>query len=150
MNRNARLIQGIQNLAVDEIGYTESGGRVTVYLKTVGGTVYTFSGGASSSSGSLQYADKLGILRVVAGVLYGESTTSHLPEGSQLYFTDARVYTAAKALLKEGSGITITADDGAQTLTVAATSSGPDLDTILTSDSGDVLVSDTGYVLVEG
>lgn len=52
------------------------------------------------------------------------ATTSDLAEGSNLYYTDARVYTAAKAQLVAGSNVTITADDTAKTLTIDAASSG--------------------------
>lgn len=45
--------------------------------------------------------------------------TDQLPEGiANLYFTDARVYAAAKAMLLEGDGVTITANDGDMTLTI--------------------------------
>lgn len=52
------------------------------------------------------------------------ATTSDLAEGTNLYFTSARVYTAAKAVLVAGSNVTITADDTVNTLTIAATGGG--------------------------
>lgn len=77
--------------------------------------------------------------------------TDSLPEGAtNLYFTDARVYAAVKALLLEGDNVTITADDEAMTLTIAATGGGGgvDADAILTSRTGEVLVDrDSGNVL---
>jgi len=53
------------------------------------------------------------------------ATTDDLPEGGvNLYFTDARVYEAAKAQLVPGSGITITHDDLGQTITISASGGG--------------------------
>lgn len=47
-------------------------------------------------------------------------TTSDVPEGSNLYYTAARLWAALKVALVAGSNITLTPDDGAQTITVAA------------------------------
>ena len=52
------------------------------------------------------------------------STTSDLPEGSNLYYTDSRVYGSAKAMLKAGSNVTITPNDGLLTLTISASGGG--------------------------
>lgn len=46
-------------------------------------------------------------------------TTSEISEGSNLYFTDERVDDRVSALLVAGSGIDLTYNDGANTLTVA-------------------------------
>lgn len=52
-------------------------------------------------------------------------STDDLAEGAtNLYFSDARVYAAVKAQLLEGANITITADDEALTLTIAASGGG--------------------------
>ncbi|MBE2259276.1 MAG: hypothetical protein IAE88_10495 [Rhodobacteraceae bacterium] len=48
------------------------------------------------------------------------ATTSDVPEGSNLYFTDERAYEAAKEALVPGENVTITPDDLARTLTIAA------------------------------
>jgi len=48
-------------------------------------------------------------------------TTSEIAEGSNLYFTDERVDDRVANLLTAGSNISLTYDDGAGTLTVAAT-----------------------------
>ena len=48
------------------------------------------------------------------------STTTNLAEGTNLYFTDTRVYTKAKAALKAGSNTSITFDDALQTITIAS------------------------------
>jgi len=68
--------------------------------------------------------------------------TDDLNEGiSNLYFTDTRVYTKVKALLAAGTNVTITANDGAQTLTIDAASGG-----ISDGDKGDITVSGAGTV----
>lgn len=54
----------------------------------------------------------------------GTRSTSDLPEGSNLYYTAERVDDRVAALLVEGSGISLTYDDGANTLTIAATGGG--------------------------
>lgn len=48
----------------------------------------------------------------------GTRSTSDLPEGSNLYFTDERVDDRVAALLVAGTGITLTYNDGANTLTI--------------------------------
>jgi hypothetical protein len=52
-------------------------------------------------------------------VLEGTSTTN-LPEGTNLYFTNTRVYTKVKATLLAGSNTSITFDDALQTITIAS------------------------------
>lgn len=53
------------------------------------------------------------------------ATTDDLAEGStNLYFTDERVYTAAKSQLVAGTNVTITPDDVNETLTIAASGGG--------------------------
>lgn len=51
----------------------------------------------------------------------GTRSTSDLPEGTNLYFTNERVDDRVASLLTQGTGITLTYDDGANTLTVATT-----------------------------
>jgi hypothetical protein len=48
------------------------------------------------------------------------STTTNLAEGTNLYFTNTRVYTKAKAAFKAGSNTSITFDDALQTITIAS------------------------------
>ena len=48
------------------------------------------------------------------------STTTNLAEGSNLYFTNTRVYTKVKASLLAGSNTSITFDDTLQTITIAS------------------------------
>lgn len=79
---------------------------------------------------NLDVSGLAGVLRVVNKKIFGGSTTTHVPEGTNLYFTDARVYTKVKAALVAGSNITITADDTAQTLTIAGTGTGVGADWI--------------------
>lgn len=48
------------------------------------------------------------------------NTTTNLAEGSNLYFTNTRVYTKVKASLLAGSNTSITFDDTLQTITIAS------------------------------
>lgn len=48
------------------------------------------------------------------------NTTTNLAEGTNLYFTDTRVYTKVKAALIAGSNTSITFDDELQTITIAS------------------------------
>jgi len=48
------------------------------------------------------------------------STTTTLAEGTNLYFTNTRVYTKAKAALIAGTNTTITFNDALQTITIAS------------------------------
>ena len=53
------------------------------------------------------------------------ATTGDLPEGvSNLYYTDSRVYEASKNILVAGTNITLTPDDGAETITIESTAAG--------------------------
>jgi hypothetical protein len=47
-------------------------------------------------------------------------TTTNIPEGTNLYFTDTRVYAKVKASLIAGSNTSITFDDALQTITIAS------------------------------
>jgi hypothetical protein len=47
-------------------------------------------------------------------------TTTNIAEGTNLYFTDTRVYTKVKASLIAGSNTSITFDDALQTITIAS------------------------------
>jgi len=48
------------------------------------------------------------------------NTTTNLAEGTNLYFTNTRVYTKVKASLLAGSNTSITFDDALQTITIAS------------------------------
>ncbi len=48
------------------------------------------------------------------------SSTTNLAEGTNLYFTNTRVYTKVKATLLAGSNTSITSDDSLQTITIAS------------------------------
>lgn len=56
-----------------------------------------------------------GVLKAAAGVVSGSATTSDLPEGSNLYFTDERVDDRVSVLIQDGTGISWTYDDTANT-----------------------------------
>lgn len=53
---------------------------------------------------------------------FAAKSTTDLSEGSNLYFTNERVDDRVNALLQQGSNVTLTYDDGANTLTIAASS----------------------------
>jgi hypothetical protein len=53
-------------------------------------------------------------------------STTDMPEGSNLYYTAERVDAQVNSLLTAGTGISLTYDDGAGTLTIAAVASGID------------------------
>jgi hypothetical protein len=64
----------------------------------------------SVEEGTLTFAAENGI---------DDSTTDDLDEGTEnLYYTDTRVYDKSKSILVEGTGINLTADDEAETITV--------------------------------
>lgn len=67
--------------------------------------------------GSLKIATLSGVLKAAAGVVSGSATTSDLPEGSNLYFTDERVDDRVAALIQNGTGLAWTYNDGLGTLT---------------------------------
>lgn len=58
-----------------------------------------------------------GVLKASAGVVSGSATTTDLPEGSNLYFTNERVDDRVDALIQDGSNISWTYDDAGNTLT---------------------------------
>lgn len=68
--------------------------------------------------GSVTIAGVSGVLRANQdGLVFGSSTTSNLPEGTNLYYTDERVDDRVSSLIQNGTGLTWTYDDGAGTLT---------------------------------
>jgi ribulose bisphosphate carboxylase small subunit len=71
---------------------------------------------------TLTYDDTAGTLTITAVEDdLSNNTTSDLAEGTNLYFTAERVDDQVNTLLTEGSNITLTYDDTAGTLTIAAT-----------------------------
>ena len=82
--------------------------------------------GALSVSGDLSYNSSTGVFST-SGL--ASSTTDDLSEGSSnLYYTNERVDDRVNALLQEGTGITLTYDDTANTLTVAGSAQYADSD----------------------
>jgi len=70
--------------------------------------------GAVSATGSISYNSSTGVFSFTQG------DTDTISEGStNLYFTNERVDDRVNALLTAGTGITLTYDDGANTLTIA-------------------------------
>ena len=129
----------------------DSKGRITGTTDaTITGTtdeIDVANGDAASGSPTISLADladtgvgdptiKL-ITRDSKGRVEGteDASTDNLPEGTtNLYFTDERVYAAAKAALVAGANVTITPDDGNETLTITASGGG--------SGGGEILVQD--------
>ena len=66
-------------------------------------------------------------------------TTAHITEGSNKYYTDERVDDRSNSLLQDGTNISLTYDDSAGTLTVAAT----DTNTTYSAGTGLALSSTT-------
>jgi len=66
------------------------------------------------------YNDGAGTFTITVDL--SELSTTTLPEGSNLYYTNERVDDRVAALLVEGANITLTYDDGANTLTIDAAS----------------------------
>lgn len=98
-----------------------------------------------------------GVLKAASGVVSGGATTSDLTEGSNLYYTDERVDDRVASLLVAGVGISLTYNDGSNTLTIAneltaapgtdTTASGPKV----TLTAGENLVfGDVGYLKSDG
>jgi hypothetical protein len=56
--------------------------------------------------------------------------TGNLTEGSNLYYTASRVYTKDKAVIQGSSTVLVTANDGAETLTLSVIQSGISTDNI--------------------
>lgn len=76
-----------------------------------------------------------------SGYIVLTDDSNDVTEGTQLFFTDSRVYTKVKAILAAGTNVTLTSNDGAQTITIDAASSG-----VSDGDKGDVTVSGSGTV----
>lgn len=76
-----------------------------------------------NDAGYLAAGDNISDLVNDSGFVSNLSTfdTGDLAEGSNLYYTNERVDDRVAALLQEGSGITLTYDDVAGTLTIAST-----------------------------
>jgi hypothetical protein len=81
-----------------------------------------------SSSVSWTYDDTLGTL--AAAVSLSSFNTGNLAEGSNLYYTASRVYTKDKAVIQGSSTVLVTANDGAETLTLSVIQSGISTDNI--------------------
>jgi hypothetical protein len=107
-----------RQLNVGEIGVTEDGrwygrdyrGAVTL-LNTSTAKGAAPVGGSTGSGISGAWGALSGIVRVLSGRLQGNSTTDHLPEGANLYFTEARARAAVqlyRGTATSGSGTAYT------------------------------------------
>jgi len=72
-------------------------------------TVQNINTGASPTFAGLTLTGLSGVLKATAGVVSGSATTSNLPEGSNLYYTDVR----ARAALSKTDPITYNSGSGA-------------------------------------
>lgn len=87
---------------------------------TVNGSGNLVTSGTGQFSG-MTIATLSGILKASAGVVSGSATTSDLPEGSALYYTDERVDDRINALFVEGTRITFSYSDVGNTFTINTT-----------------------------
>lgn len=85
------------------------GNSCMLYAKDVGGVTELFW---RDSAGNVRQLTNAGVLSL------GGLSTSNVSEGSNLYYTDERVDDRVNALLVEGSGIDVSYNDGANTLTL--------------------------------
>lgn len=89
----------------------------------------------NSAQTNISITEVDGVLTIAAENGVDDSTTDDLNEGTNnLYFTDTRVYDKAKLISTQGNGITVTADDELETITIAV-----DTDTIATKEYVDIL-----------
>lgn len=85
-------------------------------LNNIGGTLNSTKGGTGVNSSA-----STGVPRVSAGTWSVDATTTHLAEGSNLYYTDERVDDRVAALLVAGTGIGLSYNDAGNSLTVSST-----------------------------
>lgn len=78
-----------------------------------------------------------------------KDTTTTITEGTNLYFTNERVDDRVNALLQEGTGITLTYDDNANTLTISGSAQygDSDVDSRLDANAGGSGLSSSGGTL---
>ena len=113
-------------------------GYMTSNLRLNGSNLDTIQDIASTSSptfASLTLTGLTGVLKATAGVLSGSATTSDLPEGTNLYYTDTR----ARGAFSAGTGISIAA--GVITNTAAITSVAGTANQIIVTGSGAITLS---------
>lgn len=128
-------------------------------LATLTGDQVTTARGAVSASGDLSYNQSTGVFSIDVEQVYtkanfdsdlGDASTSDLPEGTNLYYTNERVDDRVNGLLQEGTGITLTYDDTAGTLTIAGSAQYGDADArsaiSVTASTGLSYNSSTGVI----
>jgi len=123
-NKHASFFQDASNLSAGIVPPARLSG--TYNINITGAAL----GGLPSTGGSLSgpltvpeltIAALNGVLKANTGLVGGNATTSDLPEGSRLYFTEERVDDRVAALLQNGEHIIWTYNDSANTLTAAVT-----------------------------
>ena len=129
LEQDATVIGKIVNDPVDEPNAGNADGTVTTRLGDVVKNV------------NLVLAE---VSAMVPVANLSNTTTTSLAEGTNLYFTDERVDDRVSSLLVAGTGITLTYNDGANTLTVDAAI--PSLTTPLETVAGTTYTGELGDV----
>lgn len=106
---NERALTGTTNQVI----ITDNGANSTVVLSTP----QNIHSGATPTFAGLILTGFSGVLKAIAGVIAGGSTTSDLPEGTNLYFTDERAQDAVGTILTDSSNIDLTYNDAGNTIT---------------------------------
>jgi hypothetical protein len=102
-------------VAADLPSHTHTAANVTDFSEAVDARVSALVQNTSSLSWS--YNDVGNTLS--ATVSLSPFSTTNLAEGTNLYYTNTRVYNKAKTVVLGGSGISATSNDGAETVTLA-------------------------------
>lgn len=106
-------------VAADLPAHTHASTDITDFVTAVNDRVDTLI--ADSTNVTWTYTPNLNpaLSTLSAAINFTGLNTGNLAEGSNLYFTSDRVYTASKAQLVADTGITITSNDLAKTLTIS-------------------------------
>lgn len=117
-------------VAADLPAHTHASTDITDFVTAVNDRVDTLI--ADSTNVTWTYTPNLNpaLSTLTAAINFTGKNTGDLSEGSNLYFTSDRVYTASKAQLVADTGITITSNDLAKTLTISVDQADIDTDNI--------------------
>ena len=142
-------------LALPENTTIGSGNTANVTLDVRGNDAVQLTSGTTAQrptgvAGMIRWNTTLSTFEGFDGAVWGAiggsvSSTDDVPEGSNLYFTNERVDDRVNNLLVAGTNITLTYNDGANTLTIdAAAGGGFDLSGNDLTDVGDVSAAGLG------
>ena len=130
---NSTSTNGNLEIRTDGTGYTHIN-TADLYVGPLSGAVKIDENSIGVTAGTLTVTGNL-VGNVTGQVSdLSNKSTSDLSEGTNKYYTDERVDDRVNALLTAGSNITITYDDTAGTLTIAATDTEDDLSNNDTDD----------------